>query len=218
MIESIITGMLAGGGLQALSPETGQVEPPAKRYAYPYTKLDDFDIYVYAGEPVEIEDELPPNSLQWVPQDAYGNTKIYFDGFGWYLGPDLEKSDLANVQRAVEMRLTNDFNKAVDALIAGYGAAEMKSWSQQAAEANSVVAGGGEPTAPLLTALAKARGTTLKELAATVKAKADAYAAGYAQALADYQVKRDEVSQAKSVKDLSKLITIEDVKHLPFFA
>lgn len=211
MLEQIISTIV--GGIE----KPAAVEP-VKRYAYPYAKLGDFDLYVYVGEPVELKDgeALPDSSLPWKPQDAYGKQKIYFDGIGWSLCPDIESADLTTVKQTIGMRLAHEFNHAIEQLSAGYSMGEMKSWTQQVNEAANILSGATSADSPLLTALATARNVKVEDLAKKVSDKNAAYQKGYAQALADYQVQRDAVNAAESIAALSKVITILDVKHLPF--
>jgi len=76
--------------------------------------------------------------------------------------------------KATQVKLINEAYET--AITSAYSDSEKLSWTKQEAEARAFTADATAPT-PMLTAIATARGITVKALAADVILKADAYAA-----------------------------------------
>ncbi len=77
----------------------------------------------------------------------------------------------SEAQRAIEERLVRaEAARRLEALAAGYTREERETWGVQIAEAAAVQAGGDATAAPMLAALAAARGITLAEMAVRVQA------------------------------------------------
>jgi hypothetical protein len=185
-------------------PAPAAPAPSNKLYAYPYTKLTGVAsmLSVYTGTPIELaEGQSPPeNSSPWRPPTAPDGRAVYFDGYGWFVGPDLATVKIADLQTIVFKDLADTFQSQVDALTTGYTAAERQSWGQQLADAKSLLAGG--QSSALLTTLASARGVDPKVLAQKIVDKDAAYQNQYAALLAAYQKQRDAVSIATSPDQL----------------
>lgn len=80
--------------------------------------------------------------------------------------------------------------RALAVLTASYPAGEVSSWGQQMAEAEALALDPSVP-APLLLAIAEARGIALADLAARVRAKRDAYAVASGKIIGQRQALED---------------------------
>ncbi len=83
-----------------------------------------------------------------------------WDGAAWVHNPPA----------VTEAQVRGEAARRLEALAAGYTRAERESWPVQIAEAAAVQAGGDATAAPMLAALATARGITLAEMATRVQA------------------------------------------------
>jgi len=111
----------------------------------------------------------------------------------------------AQLDRARTERLTGinaDADALVGELAATYPEREIQSWPQQVKEAEALAL---SPTAdaPLLSALAAARGVDRADLAARVLAKASAYAAASGAIIGARQRLEDLLSAAQTLDELS---------------
>lgn len=99
------------------------------------------------------------------------------------------------------------FSASMGALKIGYPDEEIQSWTKQEAEARNY-----SPTnsasAPLLTAMATARGIPLAELVERVKANADAWTAMSGELIGKRQAYEDAVDAAYASKDASAISAI----------
>lgn len=124
------------------------------------------------------------------------------------LGEDiLEASDAAILNAAKAAKLTEinaECQKAVAALAADYPDSEVQSWPQQVKEATALAADAGAD-APLLTAIATARGLPVAELASRVLDKMNAYAAASGVLIGRRQAAEDAIGTAASLEDLSAI-------------
>lgn len=124
------------------------------------------------------------------------------------LGEDiLEASDAAILNAAKAAKLTEinaECQKAVAALAADYPDSEVQSWSQQVKEATALAADAGAD-APLLTAIATARGLPVAELASRVLDKMNAYAAASGVLIGRRQAAEDAIGATASLEDLSAI-------------
>lgn len=124
------------------------------------------------------------------------------------LGEDiLEASDAAILNAAKAAKLTEinaECQKAVAALAADYPDSEVQSWPQQVKEATALAADAGAD-APLLTAIATARGLPVAELASRVLDKMNAYAAASGVLIGRRQAAEDAIGAAASLEDLSAI-------------
>jgi hypothetical protein len=84
-------------------------------------------------------------------------------------------------------------NELLAELSAAYPAGEVQSWAQQTSEADALAADP-EASAPLLTAIAAARGLGVTDLAARVRAKRDAYALASGQIIGQRQALEDAIN------------------------
>ncbi|QOD81901.1 hypothetical protein [Chromobacterium haemolyticum] len=141
------------------------------------------------GEPVVIAD------LGVTPADI-GATNIerppatVWDGAAWKEDPSLQAKHLAERFAAKLAEINAAVGRALGELSASYPAGEVSSWSQQTAEADALVANPAAP-APLLTAIATARGLSVTDLAGRVRAKRDAYAQSSGQIIGQRQALED---------------------------
>lgn len=119
----------------------------------------------------------------------------------------LEASDAAILNAAKAAKLTEinaECQKAVAALAADYPDSEVQSWPQQVKEATALAADAGAD-APLLTAIATARGLPVAELASLVLDKMNAYAAASGVLIGRRQAAEDAIGAAASLEDLSAI-------------
>lgn len=119
----------------------------------------------------------------------------------------LEASDAAILNAAKAAKLTEinaECQKAVAALAADYPDSEVQSWPQQVKEATALAADAGAD-APLLTAIATARGLPVAELASRVLDKMNAYAAASGVIIGRRQAAEDAIGAAASLEDLSAI-------------
>jgi len=123
--------------------------------------------------PVRVE-KRPKNSLGELPVRDPAPT---WKGGKWVVGWTIETIP------ATEQRIRNHAARRLRRLTDEYSPEERETWHQQVAEADALLA---DPDAPavMLRALANADGISPEEMAAKVKAKADAYAAAAGTILA----------------------------------
>ena len=122
------------------------------------------------------------------------------------LGEDiLEASDAAILNAAKAAKLT-EINavcqKAVAALAADYPDSEVQSWPQQVKEATALSADP-QADAPLLTAIATARGLPAAELASRVMGKMNAYAGASGALIGRRQAAEDLIDVAATPEDVA---------------
>lgn len=86
--------------------------------------------------------------------------------------------------------ISDSANARLSELSAAYPAFELQSWAQQAREAEALAADQSS-AAPLLSAIATARGLTVVELSARVRAKVAAYAEASGQIIGQRQALED---------------------------
>jgi hypothetical protein len=185
---------------------------PTKTY-YPYAAVviaNGSSFLAYTGTPVEqpVTAEAPVNASVWPPHSTGPGLRSYFDGIGWCMGPDVSAMTLAQLQTMVLAKANNDFETTVAALTAGYPVSERASWQQQVTDAQLVLNGGAAST--LLSALATARSTDVKDLATKIVAKNEAYTAAYSAALASFQKTRATIDSATTIGQLPPL-TLEEI-------
>lgn len=124
------------------------------------------------------------------------------------LGEDtLEASDAAILNAAKAAKLTEinaEFQKAVAALAKDYPDSEVQSWPQQVKEATALSADP-QADAPLLTAIATARGLPVAELASRVLDKMNAYAAASGVLIGQRQAAEDLITAAEDLEALSAI-------------
>lgn len=115
-------------------------------------------------------------------------------------------------------QINQQFEQAMQALVAQYPQLERESWPQQEKEARVWVdylnATSGTTTAattatapatPLLDALAQARGVTKDQLAKTIIAKADAFAAAAGALIGKRQALEDQINAATTFAELEAI-------------
>ncbi len=124
------------------------------------------------------------------------------------LGEDtLEASDAAILNAAKAAKLTEinaEFQKAVAALAKDYPDSEVQSWPQQVKEATALSADP-QADAPLLTAIATARGLPVAELASRVLDKMNAYASASGVLIGQRQAAEDLITAAEDLEALSAI-------------
>lgn len=122
------------------------------------------------------------------------------------LGEDiLEASDAAILNAAKAAKLTEinaECQKAVAALAADYPDSEVQSWPQQVKEATALSADP-QADAPLLTAIATARGLPVAELASRVLGKMNAYAGASGALIGRRQAAEDLIDVAATPEDVA---------------
>ena len=122
------------------------------------------------------------------------------------LGEDiLEASDAAILNAAKAAKLTEinaECQKAVAALAADYPDSEVQSWPQQVKEATALSADP-QADAPLLTAIATARGLTAADLASRVLGKMNAYAGASGALIGRRQAAEDLIDVAATPEDVA---------------
>lgn len=122
------------------------------------------------------------------------------------LGEDiLEASDAAILNAAKAAKLTEinaECQKAVAALAADYPDSEVQSWPQQVKEATALSADP-QADAPLLTAIATARGLPAAELASRVLGKMNAYAGASGALIGRRQAAEDLIDVAATPEDVA---------------
>lgn len=124
------------------------------------------------------------------------------------LGEDtLEASDAAILNAAKAAKLTEinaECQKSVAALAKDYPDSEMQSWPQQVKEATALSADP-QADAPLLTAIATARGLPVAELASRVLDKMNAYAAASGVLIGQRQAAENLITAAEDLEALSAI-------------
>ncbi len=118
---------------------------------------------------------------------------------------DADKANTTNLMKEI-MRLTLDeiFDKRLVQLNVGVSELESKSWIQQKTEAEAVQAG--ETYAPMLQALADARGISLQEMAHKVIVAIDGYNAKVAELLAKKQLIEQEIKACSTIGECNRLM------------
>lgn len=124
------------------------------------------------------------------------------------LGEDtLEASDAAILNAAKAAKLTEinaECQKAVAALAKDCPDSEVQSWPQQVKEAMALSADP-QADAPLLTAIATARGLPVAELASRVLDKMNAYASASGVLIGQRQAAEDLITAAEDLEALSAI-------------
>ena len=124
------------------------------------------------------------------------------------LGEDtLEASDAAILNAAKAAKLTEinaECQKAAAALAKDYPDSEVQSWPQQVKEAMALSADP-QADAPLLTAIATARGLPVAELASRVLDKTNAYASASGVLIGQRQAAEDLITAAEDLEALSAI-------------
>lgn len=100
--------------------------------------------------------------------------------------------------------ISAECQRHLSALAAGYPDGEVSSWPAQVKEAEQIQ-GGAQAAAPLLSAIAAARGLPLRDLADRVLAKSAAYAAASGAIIGRRQALEDAVAAAQSAEDLAAI-------------
>jgi hypothetical protein len=127
------------------------------------------------GAETKIEDiGVTPADIGATDQPRPSAAHRWING-GWTLDPLLVRQCLAAQRDAVLAELNTACEQALAQLRAGCPDTEVTSWAKQEAEARAL---GADPNVatPLLSAIARARGLPVADLATRVIAKADAYA------------------------------------------
>lgn len=105
----------------------------------------------------------------------------------------------------------SEINKAADkimaALISTYPDREISTFDKQEAEARAYIADPEAPT-PLLSALVKARGSSMDELVKRVIAKADAFAAASGYIIGQRQALEDQLDTCKTLEEVQSIVVI----------
>lgn len=176
-----------------------------------------------AGAHTEILPSLPYDTTVdvWSVPTDYRESGIFTTVQLQGLPPELPACDITAAQRLATLLLPADpaaqldrarterltgINADADALVgelaATYPEREIQSWPQQVKEAEALAI---SPTAdaPLLSALAAARGVDRADLAARVLAKASAYAAASGAIIGARQRLEDLLSAAETLDELS---------------
>lgn len=117
---------------------------------------------------------------------------------------DLPADEAAQLEQAKAERLAliaAECDRALAAIKITYPQAEVESWPQQVKEAETLAADP-QATTPLLAAIATYRGLTVIELAARVKAKADAFSQVSGTIIGKRQALEDSISAATTPEEV----------------
>lgn len=122
-----------------------------------------------------------------------------------YVMTDEDKANTTTLMKEI-MRLTLDeiFDKRLIQLNVGVSELESKTWGQQKAEAEAVKAG--ETNAPMIQALADARGITLEEMADKVISAIEGYNQKVAELLSRKQAIEQEIKACENIGDCNRLM------------
>jgi hypothetical protein len=115
-----------------------------------------------------------------------------------------DDAKLEAVKAAKRLEINEACNTAVAALAASYPEREIQSWPQQVKEAEALAANP-QASAPLLTAIADARGLPVVELASRVLGKMNAYAATSGTLIGRRQAAEDLIDVAASPEDVASI-------------
>lgn len=115
-----------------------------------------------------------------------------------------DDAKLEAVKAAKRLEINEACNTAVAALAASYPEREIQSWPQQVKEATALSADP-QADAPLLTAIATARGLPVAELASRVLDKMNAYAAASGVLIGQRQAAEDLITAAEDLEALSAI-------------
>ena len=114
------------------------------------------------------------------------------------------EAKLEAVKAAKRLEINEACNAAVAGLAASYPEREIQSWPQQVKEAEALAADPQAP-APLLTAIADARGLPVVELASRVLGKMNAYAAASGSLIGRRQAAEDLIDLAATAEDVASI-------------
>ena len=112
---------------------------------------------------------------------------------------------LEAVKAAKRLEINEACNAAVASLAASYPEREIQSWPQQVKEAEALAADP-QASAPLLTAIADARGLPVVELASRVLGKMNAYAAASGSLIGRRQAAEDLIDLAATAEDVASIV------------
>lgn len=115
--------------------------------------------------------------------------------------PASDAAALEAAKAAKRARVAELCEQALSELASSYPPGELQSWPQQVKEAE-VIAADPLAQAPLLQAIADARGIGVPELAGRVLAKAQAYAAVSGAIIGRRQAAEDQIDAAKTMQQL----------------
>ena len=115
------------------------------------------------------------------------------------------EAKLEAVKAAKRLEINEACNAAVAGLAASYPEREIQSWPQQVKEAEALAADPQAP-APLLTAIADARGLPVVELASRVLGKMNAYAAASGSLIGRRQAAEDLIDLAATAEDVASIV------------
>ena len=113
-----------------------------------------------------------------------------------------DDAKLEAVKAAKHMEINEACNAAVASLAASYSEREIQSWPQQVKEAEALAADP-QASAPLLTAIADARGLPVVELASRVLGKMSAYAGASGALIGRRQAAEDLIDFAATPEDVA---------------
>lgn len=111
---------------------------------------------------------------------------------------------LESAKAAKRQEINDACNAAVASLAASYPEREIQSWPQQVKEAEALAADP-QASAPLLTAIADARGLPVVELASRVLGKMNAYATASGSLIGRRQAAEDLIDLAASPEDVASI-------------
>lgn len=115
-----------------------------------------------------------------------------------------DDAKLEAVKAAKRLEINDACNAAVASLAASYPEREIQSWPQQVKEAEALAIDTKAP-APLLAAIAKARGLPLGELSSRVLGKMNDYAAASGHLIGRRQAAEDLIDMATSPEDVASI-------------
>lgn len=121
-----------------------------------------------------------------------GVAHVWRDG-EWVADAALQRQQLEDLAARQLVTVNAGAALALSLLSAAYPDGEVQSWAQQTREADALVADPRVP-APLLSAIAAARGLVVTDLAARVLAKVQAYAVASGQIIGQRQALEDAIS------------------------
>lgn len=145
------------------------------------------------GDPVAIlRPDVTPGEIGATDIERTDMTNVW-DGAGWVVDAALAAQHLLYLRARQLASIKTRATELLASLSASYPDGEVQSWAQQTREAEALAADP-QASAPLLTAIAAARGLAVTELASRVLTKVEAYAAASGAIIGQRQALEDAIS------------------------
>jgi hypothetical protein len=207
---SEISNEIASEAQETLDEPVVEAKPQKTYYCLTVAKVGDTVFQKFNGKTIvqDADAAAPSNAVEWQPPPQIKNAVYYWYSGAWVHGLDYAKAQVSQVQASALKVAQIAFEKTMSTLHSEYSESERASWPQQFSDAQAVLTGG--TASALLNTLASARGVDVKTLAQKIVTKSEEHASSYASALADFQVVRDKIGNAKKVTDIPS-ITVESL-------